>query len=57
MSALGSPQAAERIRRADGMKCAAHSTTTHEMGYNNYYYYNPESGSEIYPLVSSPNKS
>ena len=39
------------------MKCAAHSAAAHKMGYNNYFYYNPESDSEIYPLGSTPDMS
>ena len=35
MLASGSPYALERIRRADGMKCAACSAVVHKMGYDN----------------------
>ena len=51
MSPSGSPYAVARIQRAGDMKCAARSATTHKMGYENYY--NPDSGSETYPLGSN----
>ena len=35
MSTSGSPYDAERIRRADGMKCVARFAVAHKMGYNN----------------------
>ena len=51
MSPSGSPYASARNQRAGDMKCAARSATAHKMGYENYY--NPDSGSEIYPLCSN----
>ena len=51
MSALGSPYAAERIQRANGMKCVARSAAAHKIGYAHYY--NPDSSSETYPQGST----